>query len=208
MRYWLLMLPIGMVLVAGGVFNGVSIFVKEHKQRAVHEPPLQHRNKSSLTILVGTLLSLWLLWIALPFMQTAYTNPAELTLPQGDLNEYITYDSSGFGIPEAIAYLETTDAELVIGAIANCDGLAFYANQFKVDCPNVVAGGRRGEWLDNFILERAQIYEAVYIVFESPGYASAAEMQLTDFEFLHEIPRPYDGNILQLYRVQLKSAGD
>lgn len=185
MRYWLLMLPVAMVLAAGGLITLTE-------------------TQKNLRIIMSGLLVIWLLWIALPLMQTAYTNPAELRLPQSDLNEYITYDSSGFGIPEAVDYLESTNADLVIGAIANCDTLFFYAPSFRADCPNVLSGGRRGEWLDNYIVERAQTNGAVYVVFESPGYASAEEMQLTEFELLYEIPRPYGGNILQIYRVQLK----
>jgi len=193
MRYWVLMLPISTVLITGGL-----IVVGDWLAR------LANPHQAWLRWLPAGIVSIWLLSIALPFIQTAYTNPTHLPLPQGDLNEYITYDSSGVGIPEVVDYLQVQQVEITIGAIANCDALAFYAESMRVDCPNVLSGGRRGEWLEAYIVERVGQADRIFVIFESPGYASPAELSALQFDLRLEIPRPYDGNTLQVYEVLVK----
>ena len=97
MRYWLLALPPALLLCVSG------LIVLRKRLRT-----------PGLTQLPWLALALWLVTLALPFLQTAWYTPTDLTLPRTDSYEYIMADSAGTMIPE-LATLLAQEARQVEG---------------------------------------------------------------------------------------------
>jgi 4-amino-4-deoxy-L-arabinose transferase-like glycosyltransferase len=84
----------------------------------------------------------WAFAAGIPFMQTAYTDPARLQLPVGDLREYIWWIPSGYGMRDAAFWLmeNTTTPTTVIGTAVSCHSARLYTppdSLVKYSCPSM-----------------------------------------------------------------------
>lgn len=110
----------------------------------------------------------WGLALWLPFTITAATDPASLPLPADDHAQYVTSESSGFGLDQVVAALETHHPERVIGVLANCLSLRDLA-PFPVECPRVSPDGADMQALSALLL--ASRTHGTYAVLETLAYA-------------------------------------
>jgi len=159
------------------------------------------------------LATLWaapLMWIAfwgLPFMITAYGDPAALRLPEGDRAEYITWIPGGFGIAEASAWFSHTQTPItVIGTAVNCHAARLMtASTAPVTfyCPPLDWGGRVYAPIVALISERLAAGEDVYLLTEDkkpptlPNAAIPAER-----EEMITFQRPGGRNTVRIYRLR------
>jgi hypothetical protein len=130
----------------------------------------------------------------LPFVLTAGNNPVDLNLPAADFAQYVRSDASGFGLPDVRTVLRDRQPTLVIGLLANCQGLRFLAlNDFPMLCPNLNPNGED-------IAELAALLDdnrtnGVYAVLEQlPFVPSSANGKL-----IAVIERPDGGPTLSIY---------
>lgn len=118
-RFFLPGFAVGVVLAAGLLDAGVAWLAARFE-----------RLPDNLTLYGVTLLLL--LPVALPFIPTAYTQPADLPLPTEDRRDYIEGAPSGFGFDVAAGYLRqqaaATDGRLLVicEAQSTCDTLEVY----------------------------------------------------------------------------------
>jgi 4-amino-4-deoxy-L-arabinose transferase-like glycosyltransferase len=189
-RYWLGVIPVGIALTVGGLW---VIAKRLAGPRAA--PPI-------LAALVGV----WIFTAALPFIQTAYTNPAALPLPDKDALEYLEADSAGTMLPELAAYLAVENERLggdlvVTGAISQCYGLSLYLAQgITLDCPRVFSPEGRGQMLDAHVAALAAQHPHYYVVFEQAGLVLATDITSTMLEPVAEFPRPGGLVTITVYR--------
>lgn len=88
------------------------------------------------------LILLWGIGQWLPFTLTAARSPVLLPLPETDYKQYVISDASGFGLSEVNDHLAAQKVELVIGALANCQGLRYIsADKEKIICPRLNPNG-------------------------------------------------------------------
>jgi hypothetical protein len=179
-RYWLGVIPLGVALAAGGMW------VIMQRLAGPRTAPL---------ILFG-FLGVWVITTALPFIHTAYTNPAALPLPDKDALEYLEADSAGTMLPELAVYLAAENERLggdlvVTGAISQCYGLSLYLAQgITLDCPRVFSPEGRGEMLDAHVTALAEQHPHYYVIFEQAGLVPATDITSTALEPLMQFPRP------------------
>jgi hypothetical protein len=130
----------------------------------------------------------------LPFVSIAGNNPVDLPLPAADFAQYVRSDASGFGLPDVRAILKERQPTLVIGLLANCQGLRFLAlNDFPMLCPNL---NPNGEDIDELAaLLDANHATGVYAVLEDLPFVPAN----TNGEVIAAIERPGGGPTLSVY---------
>ncbi|MBZ0290356.1 MAG: hypothetical protein K8I30_22210, partial [Anaerolineae bacterium] len=122
-RHFVVALPI--MLTLAGIGLGALI---ERLDEARERWPLA--GLAAVTLILGLL----------PFAQTAYTSPGDLTLPGEDTHQFIIDHSAGFGLREAVlSFPGVTENALSIIASMFPDGCKranFYAApEFKMRCP-------------------------------------------------------------------------
>jgi 4-amino-4-deoxy-L-arabinose transferase-like glycosyltransferase len=180
MRYWLGVIPLGVALAAGG------LWVITRRLAGSRLAPR----------ILFKLVGVWIVFAALPFIHTAYTDPTALPLPQKDALEYLQADSAGTMLPELAAYLSAENIRLggdlvVTGAISQCYGLSLYlAADITLDCPRVFSPEGRGEMLDAHVTELAAQHPHYYIVFEYAGLVPVSDITSITLESVAEFPRP------------------
>lgn len=179
-RYWLGVIPLGVALAAGGLWiitRGLA-------------------GSRTAPLILAALVVVWVITIGLPFIQTAYTDPAALTLPDKDALEYLQADSAGTMLPELAAYLAAENERLggnlvVTGAISQCYGLSLYLAQgITLDCPRVFSPEGRGEMLDAHVSALAAQHPHYHVIFEQAGLVPATDITSTTLEPLIQFPRP------------------
>ena len=109
--------------------------------------------------------------IWLPFAWTVARAPATLIIPADDRTEYMTLESSGFGLTEVIAALEPQHPTRVIGVLANCLGLHDIA-PFPVECPRIDPAGTDVSALTT-LLDSSRA-DGTFVVLQSLSYAPAS----------------------------------
>jgi 4-amino-4-deoxy-L-arabinose transferase-like glycosyltransferase len=147
----------------------------------------------------------WAIGVGIPFHLTAYTDPSQLPLPKGDVEEYIQWIPSGYGIRDAAVYLhQTFDTQpiIVIGTAVNCNGARLYMPpdaSIHFICPDLDWAG--GNWnVIQMIREQADEHRQVYVLGED--IAIVPEYYLPrPHVILKEFPRPGKQYTVRLYRV-------
>ncbi|MHB8629835.1 MAG: ArnT family glycosyltransferase [Aggregatilineales bacterium] len=94
---------------------------------------------------IGIGVGAWAILFAVPFMWTAYHDPAALHLPDNDQDEYIVGWTSGYGLRDAaVDLLKRAQASgqpvTAIGMIASCNTIRLYVPLYTsvtVQCPDV-----------------------------------------------------------------------
>jgi hypothetical protein len=130
----------------------------------------------------------------LPFVRTAEIDPVHLPLPAADFAQYIRSDASGFGLPDVRAILQERQPTLVIGLLANCQGLRFLSlHDFPIDCPNLNPSGEDIEELTAML--DANRAPGVYVVLEALPFVPTR----ADGELIAVIDRPGGGPTLSIY---------
>ncbi len=155
---------------------------------------------------VGSLL-IWIAMLSLPFIKALQQAPASAGLAPGDWGEYVSRNSSGFGIPELSSYLSdlAADGAIVIeGAVVGCYTLRLYvadADKVHIQCPNVLSGERRAAYLNARLPQQADKHERYYLLLETGGLLSREELTTVPLQLQAEFPRPGNASKLQLYAV-------
>ena len=184
-RYWLALIPVALVLVAGGL-DILTRRLRYHQW------------------LVPAILAFWMALSALPFISTASNQPEVLRLPEKDRLEYLEADSAGTAIPQLATYLAELQAEngaplYVTGAISQCVGLTLYLpadSDIVLDCPRVSSAEYRGDWLDQHVTELAQTQPDYVVVFEQPGLVTVDTLESIALNPLMPFARP--GNLVTI----------
>ncbi|MFN8447291.1 MAG: hypothetical protein U0521_01495 [Anaerolineae bacterium] len=113
-------------------------------------------------------MTVWGLALWLPFAVTAATDPARLPLPADDHAQYVTSESSGFGLDRVVAALKPRQPARVIGILANCLSLRDLA-PFPVECPRLSPDGADMQPLSALLA--ASRTHGTYAVLETLAYA-------------------------------------
>lgn len=143
-------------------------------------------NRRRVTLSLHAAATVWIAAVFLPFVLTAYSDPSLLPLPQRDMDEYLLGDSSGAKLDQVLAVLREEGAELVIGGLANCNGLRFTANnQPEVICPKLNPSDAGGTAVQAMFA--ADPKRKTYAVLESLPYVP----QSVNGTLLVEIERAY-----------------
>ena len=115
-----------------------------------------------------TVLAAWALTLWLPFALTAAETPADIPLPPVDARQYTRSDASGFGFDAIGDTLRGRDVQLVIGALANCQGMRYHLRDLPISCPTIRPDGQDSPALaDLFAANRRA---GVYVVLEDSPY--------------------------------------
>lgn len=134
------------------------------------------------------------------------TEPAAFPFSQADVYEYVTAESSGFGLREAAALLDEADAERVIGLLANCDSLRFGTPALpQIECPAINPSGASMDVLRVLVREAASAPGA-YVIIEEIIYIPQDAALLAGGELIARISRPNGGPTLALYRLPASNA--
>lgn len=130
----------------------------------------------------------------LPFIRTAGVDPVHLPLPAADFAQYVRSDASGFGLPDVRTILQESQPTLVIGLLANCQGLRFLSlHDFPMDCPNLNPSGEGIEELAAMLDENRST--GVYVVLEELPFVPDS----VDGKLVTVIERPDSGPTLSIY---------
>ncbi len=147
----------------------------------------------------------WAVAVGLPFQLTAYRDPTQLPLPEGDVVEYVQWIPSGYGIRDAAAYLRQKyggQSILVIGTAVNCEGARLYmppGTRITFICPDLDWGG--GNWdVIRQIRDQAEQDGQVYVLGEDIDIVPEYFLP-RPFVVLKEFPRPGANYTVKLYRV-------
>lgn len=152
-------------------------------------------SRSRVTWSITAVVAVWIVVIFLPFALTAYSAPSSLPLPQRDKDEYLLGDSSGAKLDQVLAILREVGAEVVIGGLANCNGLRFTANnQPEVICPNLNPSDAGGTAVQGLFV--ADPNRTTYAVIENLPYVP----QSVNGALLVELERAYTR--LAIYRLK------
>jgi hypothetical protein len=113
---------------------------------------------------------LWLLLWGLPFQVGAYQDPRALALPEGDRVEYILWIPSGYGIRDAVRYMNATALEgSVFGTAVNCQSarLMLQGNsKVSMVCPALDWGGRNYQPVIDQLEAAVKANTSIYVLSE------------------------------------------
>jgi len=163
------------------------------------------RNRRFIRALPWLIAAAFALLVGLPFLLTAYRDPTQLPLPEGDVVEYIQWIPSGYGIREAAQYLQQefgTQPITVIGTAVNCHGARLYMppdTPIKFICPDLDWGQYNWNVID-MIRERADQDGQVYVLGEDVPIVPE-HLLPRPFTILKEFQRPGASYTVKLYRV-------
>jgi 4-amino-4-deoxy-L-arabinose transferase-like glycosyltransferase len=182
LRYVVPATPFMLLLIA----VGLTYWALGYRSR--RPPPLRRR------LLWGAALG-WIGLVGLPYAVTAQRDPSLLTLPDTDTFEYVQWVAAGYGVREAVAYLETlADAPLtVMGSAANC-----YGGRAMVASPRLTLICPSGEtWWDDLnvahvgrIHEQAAAEGYTLILADATAPIIAADRLPQPLRIVREFPRP------------------
>ncbi len=141
---------------------------------------------------------LWAVAIPIPFMLTAWSNPANLPLTSLDRLEYVTSDAAGFSLPEVTNYLiehaSITNRKIhIVGILANCFGLQLLAEQLSgrhltIECPYVTQDRSQQRTIaariDQLALESENSNFELWVAVENIPYAN---MDYVESSFVQEV---------------------
>ena len=156
------------------------------------------------------LLVFWVGAFALPFIYQLWTNPPAARLPEGDWRDYTARDSSGFGIPDLAAELMDLAIDkptYAVGAFAGCETLRLYLprdSNVTLDCPNVLSGERRANYLNVYLPKVADERGPFLLVLENKGLVLQDDLTTVELTPVSEIARPGGVIVIQLFVVEAK----
>lgn len=144
------------------------------------------------------------IWIAIffaPFQWNAWHDPADLSLAGHDPYEYISGESSGYGVTEIGQWLSTESEPLpVIGLVANCQTLRLAAYPRAVECPPIRWEGTNQDEL-MALVEAQAASGPVYVAGEELVYLSLSGLPLP-YTNITTAQRPDRGVMVGLYRIE------
>jgi 4-amino-4-deoxy-L-arabinose transferase-like glycosyltransferase len=161
----------------------------------------------AFALVPAIVLGLWVFSWGLPFMLTAYTNPAALTLPncfQCDQTEYVRWIPSGFGIREAVEYIQQNvkTPEVIIGSAVNCNTARLmmpYDSPITFKCYDLNWGGGNFNVIGDMTMQR-DLNGHVYVLGEN--IAIVNEYQFPDpWCVVKRFPRPDSDYFVTLYYI-------
>jgi hypothetical protein len=121
-------------------------------------------------------LGVWLLMVYYPFQRDAWQAPQDLPLYVNDRGEYITDDSSGYGVTEIGHRLSTVaPPPTVVGLIANCLTLRYTAYPAHVICPTIHWDGTGQDALMQLVEQHATA-SPVFVVGEDLPYVDLSKL--------------------------------
>ena len=153
---------------------------------------------------------LWAITFSLPFIATAYRDPALLPLAPGDHTEYIRWVPSGFGRREAAGHIATLAAEngpiTVTGVAVNCNAARLYLpyeSPARIVCPDLDWGGEKNGpvlALMGEILEREGL---IYVLAEDKNPPTVLPAQFPGVRTeIATFARPTGQYTVRLYELQ------
>jgi hypothetical protein len=147
----------------------------------------------------AALICLWGAGMWLPFALTSYSQPAALPLAPRDYDEYVRYDSGGFGLAEMLTAIRAQEgAPEVIGLLSNCIALrALAQRQPIIDCPTIKLSQ---QGIDDLaaLVESKRGQPNVWVVWEAYPFVPPT----IPGQVITEITRPAGGTRMVLYRLQ------
>lgn len=161
---------------------------------------------------LGGALMLWFLVFALPFVRTAWTQPTQLNLPERDRWEYYANFSSGYGLTAAAQDIEQLPRSEpsrrvnVLGLVGSCHQLRLYLDEngpVWLECPFF---GWQGEYMADVadvVTARLQAESIVYLLVEPELSFTDLSVINAKWELVRRYGRPFDGMVVELYRVYL-----
>src|SRR5258708_3328920 len=182
--------PFILLLTALGLAAAVE------RMRQWHLPP-------PVALLPWLVIGVWSLAVALPFQLTAYADPSQLPLPPTDRSEYIQWVPSGYGIREAVAYMNAalTTPHTIIVTAANCDGARLYVpykSPLTLICPGIDWGGQN-EAIMQDIQNRANREGSVYVLGENAPMVPESSLP-QPLTIVATFPRPGNYYTVKLYQ--------
>jgi hypothetical protein len=131
---------------------------------------------------VWLLFIVWLILFALPFLSAIYRDPSLAAIPLADRQEYISADSSGYGLPELASTIRQKAVEskqpiTVVGIISNCHGFDLLIpsqSNITVECPLINFNGKEQPKIAALVNEKTQHLDQfdLYVITENIPYAS------------------------------------
>ena len=159
---------------------------------------------------VSGVLMLWLIIFALPFIRTAWSQPAALDLPERDRWEYYANFSSGYALVSAAHDIETLPPSQpsgrvnLIGLVGSCHQMRLYLDEYGpvwLECPFF---GWQGENMDEVatnIQTQVATESTVYLLVEPDLTFTDLSVIAVDWELIRRYGRPFEGMVVELYRV-------
>src|SRR5450432_3001677 len=153
----------------------------------------------------------WGLVVAVPFQLTAYADPSRLPLPSGDVAEYIQWVPSGYGIRDAVTYMERTitTPHTIIVTAANCDGARMYVpynSPLTLLCPGIDWGGHN-EGIMQDIRDRANRDGSLYVLGEDATMVPENTLP-HPLTLIESFPRPMSSFTVKLYLIPSVDTSD
>jgi 4-amino-4-deoxy-L-arabinose transferase-like glycosyltransferase len=125
-------------------------------------------------LLARAALAGWALIVSVPFIFTAYTNPAALPLPRADRSEYLSGWTAGIGLRDAAQDMlqRSKRAPLTVTAIiGSCNTIRLYlplaTGALRFNCPNVWEGGLREA--RDLVQDQVALTGTAYMIIETNG---------------------------------------
>ncbi|MFQ3646794.1 MAG: glycosyltransferase family 39 protein [Anaerolinea sp.] len=149
-----------------------------------------------LAVAGGSLIIAWALAFALPFHTQYAADSRQLALWRGDAMEYLSSDSAGFGLDQALGLVQTAwqPHERILGVVSNCMGLRVMADEPKrVDCVafsyDPGAEAVVGRQVNAAVSQHGA---ALWLIYEETFLTSRADWSF-EYEVIAQFPRPADG---------------
>lgn len=148
---------------------------------------------------------------ALPFQAQMRTDPAAVSLPNGEWAEYVKGDSSGFALDQAAAYLIKIAAQdkqpiHIVGLVANCGALDLQIptnSGVTVECPYITFTGSMQKTLAALVNKQAadSIGPELWLVAENSPYITLDGIT-APYDKVISFDRPGGVSQVSLYRVR------
>ncbi len=195
-RYLQFHIPFLILLITVGLGALVANLVRTRERRRAILPLL--------------CLILWAGVQAIPFIATYWNNPLDVTLPPFDEVEYVSGDSSGFGLPEVanalrLAAIATNHPIQLIGLISNCEGLRRILpeeSNVSVICPYVTLdGGQQANIANRVNTLAAERDRSLWVVLEDNSPYFSLDGITAPLEQIRIVERPGGLTRLSIHRV-------
>jgi 4-amino-4-deoxy-L-arabinose transferase-like glycosyltransferase len=146
-------------------------------------------------------LALWIAVFYVSFQLDAWNDPADLALHGNDPREYLSGESSGYGVTAAGEWISANAEPLpVIGLVANCQTLRLAAHPQDVACPDIRwEGSNQAELMASVAAQAAS--GPVIVVGEALIYLDLAGLPEPNTSLL-TFERPRDGVPVTVFRVE------
>ena len=193
-----------LVLFAGTI----SVIATELHNRNINFP---------LKPIVTSLVGVWIVVFALPFITTAWDEPENLELPTRDRWEYFTNFSAGYGLVDAaddfyeLEVAQPSGRVNVMGLVGSCHQIRLYVVEAYEDESGPIwltclDFGWSGENLTDVaaqVQERLATESAIYLLLEPdlPFFDAEDLRPYWNWEEIERYQRPHDGMEVVLYHI-------